>query len=64
MKDTYFEKLTWHVLHAWALAGLGSIHMPGMGNSAYNTIGYPSAQRSSALLKHIFIMWEWLLLAL
>ncbi|XP_018824461.1 U1 small nuclear ribonucleoprotein A isoform X1 [Juglans regia] len=25
-------------------AGLGSIHMPGMGNSAYNTIGYPSAQ--------------------
>ncbi|KAB1212425.1 RNA-binding protein with multiple splicing 2 [Morella rubra] len=25
-------------------SGLGSIHMPGMGNSAYNTIGYPSAQ--------------------
>ncbi|XP_062150544.1 RNA-binding protein L isoform X2 [Alnus glutinosa] len=37
-------------------SGLGSIHMPGMGNSAYNTIGYPSAQRSSALLKHNFIM--------
>lgn len=51
-----------HVLHAWALAGLGSIHMPGMANSAYNTIGYPSAQRSSALLKHNFIMLKWLLL--
>ncbi|XP_038881695.1 uncharacterized protein LOC120073130 isoform X3 [Benincasa hispida] len=25
-------------------AGLGSTHMSGMGNSAYNTIGYPSAQ--------------------
>ncbi|KAM3252728.1 U2 small nuclear ribonucleoprotein B'' isoform X1 [Capsicum annuum] len=25
-------------------AGFGSIHMPGMGNSAYNTIGYPSTQ--------------------
>lgn len=25
-------------------SGLGSNHMPGMGNSAYNTIGYPSAQ--------------------
>ncbi|KAE8076028.1 hypothetical protein FH972_014703 [Carpinus fangiana] len=25
-------------------SGLGSIHMPGMGNSAYNTIGFPSAQ--------------------
>ncbi|KAF5736174.1 E3 ubiquitin-protein ligase RBBP6 isoform X1 [Tripterygium wilfordii] len=24
--------------------GFGSAHMPGMGNSAYNTIGYPSAQ--------------------
>uniref|UniRef100_A0A2N9G4Y7 Uncharacterized protein n=1 Tax=Fagus sylvatica TaxID=28930 RepID=A0A2N9G4Y7_FAGSY len=27
-------------------SGLGSNHMPGMGNSAYNTIGYPSAQRN------------------
>ncbi|KAL0377687.1 UNVERIFIED_CONTAM: SUMO-conjugating enzyme SCE1 [Sesamum radiatum] len=25
-------------------AGVGSVHMPGMGNSAYNTIGYPSTQ--------------------
>ncbi|XP_049358283.1 U1 small nuclear ribonucleoprotein A isoform X3 [Solanum verrucosum] len=25
-------------------AGFGSIHMPGMGNSAYNTIGYPPTQ--------------------
>ncbi|KAK6128604.1 hypothetical protein DH2020_037653 [Rehmannia glutinosa] len=25
-------------------AGVGSIHTPGMGNSAYNTIGYPSTQ--------------------
>lgn len=25
-------------------SSLGSIHMPGMANSAYNTIGYPSAQ--------------------
>ncbi|KAE9449685.1 hypothetical protein C3L33_18415, partial [Rhododendron williamsianum] len=33
-----------HVLHAWALAGVGSGHMPGIGNSAYNTIGYPSTQ--------------------
>ncbi|XP_057542432.1 uncharacterized protein LOC130820904 isoform X2 [Amaranthus tricolor] len=24
--------------------GSGSVHIPGMGNSAYNTIGYPSAQ--------------------
>ncbi|KMT09741.1 hypothetical protein BVRB_6g127240 isoform A [Beta vulgaris subsp. vulgaris] len=24
--------------------GIGSFHIPGMGNSAYNTIGYPSAQ--------------------
>ncbi|KAI3451996.1 hypothetical protein Pfo_008661 [Paulownia fortunei] len=24
--------------------GVGSVHMPGMGNSAYNTIGYPSTQ--------------------
>ncbi|KAL7609800.1 uncharacterized protein LOC111911608 [Lactuca sativa] len=24
--------------------GVGSIHMPGLSNSAYNTIGYPSAQ--------------------
>lgn len=28
--------------------------MPGMGNSAYNIIGYPSAPRSSALLEHTF----------
>ncbi|KAJ7952829.1 putative RNA binding protein [Quillaja saponaria] len=27
-------------------SGVGSFHMPGMGNSAYNTIGYPSAQSS------------------
>nr|XP_029148720.1 uncharacterized protein LOC112748531 [Arachis hypogaea] len=49
-----------HVLHSPALAGVSSIHMPGMGNSAFNTntIGYPSAQRSSALLNHSFIMWE------
>lgn len=39
--------------HAWALAGSGSVHMPGLSHSAYNTIGYPSAQRLSALLKHI-----------
>ncbi|CAN4079696.1 unnamed protein product [Withania somnifera] len=25
-------------------SGFGSIHMPGMGNSAYNTIGYPPTQ--------------------
>ncbi|GAB4846960.1 hypothetical protein Ancab_025970 [Ancistrocladus abbreviatus] len=25
-------------------SGLGSLHIPGMGNSAYNMIGYPSAQ--------------------
>ncbi|PWA43848.1 RNA-binding (RRM/RBD/RNP motifs) family protein [Artemisia annua] len=25
-------------------AGVGSVHMPGLSNSAYNTIGYPSAQ--------------------
>lgn len=25
-------------------SGLGSIHMPGMGNSAHNTIGYPSTR--------------------
>ncbi|XP_016457198.1 uncharacterized protein LOC107781079 isoform X1 [Nicotiana tabacum] len=25
-------------------AGVGSVHMPGMGNSAYNTIGYPPTQ--------------------
>lgn len=24
--------------------GVGSVHMPGMGNSAYNMIGYPSTQ--------------------
>lgn len=24
--------------------GVGSVHMPGMGNSAYNTIGYPPTQ--------------------
>lgn len=51
-----------HVLHSWALAGLGSIHMPGMGNSAHNTIGYPSTRRSYALLEHIFITWKGLLL--
>ncbi|KVI02680.1 Nucleotide-binding, alpha-beta plait [Cynara cardunculus var. scolymus] len=26
--------------------GVGSVHMPGLSNSAYNMIGYPSAQRS------------------
>ncbi|XP_028061223.1 uncharacterized protein LOC114264726 isoform X3 [Camellia sinensis] len=25
-------------------AGVGNVHMPGIGNSAYNTIGYPSTQ--------------------
>ncbi|PWA85882.1 ribulose bisphosphate carboxylase/oxygenase activase 2, chloroplastic [Artemisia annua] len=25
-------------------SGVGSVHMPGLSNSAYNTIGYPSAQ--------------------
>ncbi|KAG8641196.1 hypothetical protein MANES_13G120300v8 [Manihot esculenta] len=25
-------------------SGFGSVHLPGMGNTAYNTIGYPSAQ--------------------
>lgn len=44
-----------HVLHSWTLAGVGSTHMPGMGNSAYSTIGYPSTQRSLALLEHILI---------
>ncbi|TXG59388.1 hypothetical protein EZV62_013961 [Acer yangbiense] len=33
-----------HVLHAWALAGFGSVHMPGMVNSAYNMIAYPPTQ--------------------
>ncbi|GMP23914.1 hypothetical protein CsSME_00001353 [Camellia sinensis var. sinensis] len=33
-----------HFLHAWALAGVGNVHMPGIGNSAYNTIGYPPTQ--------------------
>lgn len=41
-----------HVLHTWALAGVGSVHMPGLSSSAYNMIGYPSSQRSSA---HDFI---------
>lgn len=47
-----------HVLHSSALAGVGSIHMPGMGNPAFNTnmFGYPSAQRSSAVLNHSFFM--------
>ncbi|KAF7130350.1 hypothetical protein RHSIM_Rhsim10G0113800 [Rhododendron simsii] len=27
--------------------GVGSGHMPGIGNSAYNTIGYPSTQRTA-----------------
>ncbi|XAR57775.1 hypothetical protein NMG60_11026032 [Bertholletia excelsa] len=27
-------------------SGVGSVHMPGIGNSAYNTIGYPSTQRA------------------
>lgn len=35
-----------NVLHTCTLTGVGSIHMPGLSNSAYNTIGYPSAQRS------------------
>lgn len=52
-----------HVLHAWALAGVGSGHMPGIGNSAYNTIGYPSTQRSSALLEAHFISWKWIFVA-
>ncbi|KAK4262325.1 hypothetical protein QN277_027899 [Acacia crassicarpa] len=35
-------------------AGVGSIHMPGMGNSAYNTntYGYPSAQSAAANLNN------------
>jgi len=45
-------------LHAWTLAGFGSVHLPGMANSAFNTIGFPSAQRSFALLEHIFITWS------
>lgn len=46
-----------------ALAGLGSTHMSGMGNSAYNTIGYPSAQRSSALLSTSLLL-KWLITSL
>uniref|UniRef100_A0A7C8Z376 RRM domain-containing protein n=1 Tax=Opuntia streptacantha TaxID=393608 RepID=A0A7C8Z376_OPUST len=42
---------------SYDLAGVGSFHNPGMGNSAYNTIGYTSAQRSTALL-HILITWN------
>ncbi|MBA0803161.1 hypothetical protein Gohar_013405, partial [Gossypium harknessii] len=38
-------------------SGFGSVHVSGMGNSAYSMIGYPPAQRSSALLEHIFIPW-------
>ncbi|KAL0332203.1 UNVERIFIED_CONTAM: RNA-binding protein, processing factor 2a [Sesamum calycinum] len=42
---THYSKSSHYTcLHAWALAGVGSVHMPGMGNSAYNTIGYPSTQ--------------------
>ncbi|GJU53035.1 nucleotide-binding alpha-beta plait domain-containing protein [Tanacetum coccineum] len=29
--------------------GVGSVHMPGLSNSAYNTIGYPSAQSHGSL---------------
>ena len=47
----------------WALAGVGSGYIPGIGNSAYNTIGYPSAQRSSALLKAHFYYVKMILLA-
>ncbi|XP_065875495.1 RNA-binding protein L [Euphorbia lathyris] len=32
------------MLRASLDSGFGSIHLPGMSNSAYNTIGYPSAQ--------------------
>ncbi|OVA11254.1 RNA recognition motif domain [Macleaya cordata] len=36
-------------------SGVGSnIHMPGMGNSAYNITAYPTTQRSFALLMHNF----------
>ncbi|KAJ8434456.1 hypothetical protein Cgig2_025426 [Carnegiea gigantea] len=43
--DTIVYKLTLHMFfHGWALAGVGSFHNPGMGNSAYNTIGYTSTQ--------------------
>lgn len=58
MQDTFLKAHIAHVLHTWTLAGVGSMHMPGIGNSAYNIIGYPSAPRSSALLKHNFIMWK------
>ncbi|CAI9110203.1 OLC1v1010193C3 [Oldenlandia corymbosa var. corymbosa] len=34
----------------------GSIHMPGIGNSAHNTNEFPSTQRSSALLEHVFLL--------
>ncbi|MCI02839.1 U2 small nuclear ribonucleoprotein B''-like, partial [Trifolium medium] len=41
-------------------SGVSSIHMPGIGNPAFNTnmIGYPPAQRSSALLNHSFVIWK------
>lgn len=41
-------------------SGVSSIHMPGMGNPAFNTnmIGYPPAQRSSALLNHSIVIWK------
>ncbi|KAK2967608.1 hypothetical protein RJ640_030479 [Escallonia rubra] len=44
METHYYKAHIAHFLHAWALAGVGSVHLPGMGNSAYNTSGYPSTQ--------------------
>ena len=47
-----------HVVHAWALAGFGSVHVPGIGNFACNTIGYHLHEGHLHYLKHIFITWE------
>ncbi|GFP78945.1 RNA-binding protein with multiple splicing [Phtheirospermum japonicum] len=38
--------------------GYGSVHTPGMANPAYNTIAYPSTQRSSAHYLCTFILLE------